>query len=348
MEVPMDRCQEIFERIKSQQLAAIENFVADRQAEELFLDFKRSSSDGAEKKLSGSDRKNLSKAISGFGNSEGGVIIWGVDCSTDFDGADVAKALVPIENPVRFASLLQGAISGCTIPPHTGVQNEVIEIGDGKGFVVTLIPKSDATPHQSVQNKQYYIRAGSDFVPTPHDVLGGMFGRRPQPHVFHHFLLATPKLKDNELIVSFGFVVHNEGPGIASDVFAICRMESLPGPHCQMLIDTPDRTNWTGGWEFGRQMTLIGVPGYRLPPGSNAQPMVVNLSLSPPFREELRIFGRVGAGESRRYNFYIAASAELIEQHYNLFVDKFRTDPFSFTDNEKREIAEVIFKQREV
>jgi hypothetical protein len=338
----MNRCREIFERIKSQDMAAIEGFVADRQAEELFLDFKRSSNNGTETKLSNPDRKNLSKAISGFGNSEGGVIVWGIDCSPDLDGADVAKAFVPIENPKRFASLLQGAISGCTIPPHTCVENHVIEKADGKGFVVTLIPKSDATPHQSVQNKQYYIRAGSDFVPTPHDVLAGMFGRRPQPHVFHHFFLANPKLERGEMKISFGLAIHNEGPGIASDVFCICRMESLPGADCRMSIDTPDRTNWTGNWEFERQLSLIGAPGYRLPPGANAQPMVVNLFLKPPFNEELRIFGRVGAGESRRYDFYVKATAELVGEQYEKFLGKFSTN--SLGPDEAHDIAAAIVK----
>ncbi|MBK9626121.1 MAG: ATP-binding protein [Rhodocyclaceae bacterium] len=89
----MSRAQDIFDRVVANGISAVEAFVVDRQAEELFLDFKRSSNDGNDKRLSSPDRKNLAKAISGFGNSEGGVIVWGVDCSTDYDGADVAKAL---------------------------------------------------------------------------------------------------------------------------------------------------------------------------------------------------------------------------------------------------------------
>jgi hypothetical protein len=81
----MDRCREIYERIVTQGKAAIEGFIADRRAEELFLDFKRSSNNGSEPRLSDNDRKNLAKAISGFGNSEGGVIVWGVDCSSNDD-----------------------------------------------------------------------------------------------------------------------------------------------------------------------------------------------------------------------------------------------------------------------
>lgn len=149
----MDRCREIFERIIAGGKQAIEDFIADRKAEELFLDFKRSSNNGATPRLSDTDRKNLAKAISGFGNSEGGVVVWGVDCSRDVDGADVAREEFPLENPQRFASLLQGVISGCTVPPHSGVENDVIEAGAGKGFVITLIPKSDFAPHQMLLKK---------------------------------------------------------------------------------------------------------------------------------------------------------------------------------------------------
>ena len=109
----MDRCQDIFNRIIARGQVAIEEFITDRKAEDLFLDFKRSSDNGAGAKLSNNDRKNLAKAISGFANSEGGVVVvWGVDCSLDEDGADVARAKVLKNNPSRFASLLQGVVSG--------------------------------------------------------------------------------------------------------------------------------------------------------------------------------------------------------------------------------------------
>ena len=336
----MDRAHDIFQRITSQGMQAIEDFIKDRKSEELFLDFKRSSNDGTEEKLSSTDRNNLAKAISGFGNSEGGVIVWGVDCSKDQDGADVAKALVLLENPKRFSSLIQGVISGCTIPPHSKVQTEVIETSNNKGIVVTLIPKSDATPHQSVATKHYYIRAGSDFVPIPHDVLAGMFGRRPQPHVFHNFILAVPELNNGFLTISFGIAIHNEGPGIASDIFSICRIDSMPGQHCDISIDTPDKNNWTGQSEFSRQISLISAQGFRLPPGATVQPMVVKLLLSPPFDSELRIFCRVGAGESRRYEFIIEQQAGTIESQYNKFVALSKIGFHSNT--EKHEIAQNI------
>ncbi|RLC35377.1 MAG: hypothetical protein DRZ76_00145 [Candidatus Nealsonbacteria bacterium] len=166
-----ERAQEIYNRIKEEGLKAIDDYILTRSSEELFLDFKKSADDGKGKTLHPNDRNNLAKAISGFGNSEGGVIIWGIDCSRDSDGADVARAKHPIENVARFVSLLQSAVSACTIPPHSKVENfSIAENGKNSGFVATLITKSTSAPHQCVNDYKYYMRAGSSFTPVPHAV----------------------------------------------------------------------------------------------------------------------------------------------------------------------------------
>lgn len=336
----MDRCQEIYDRIIANGPGAIEEFIADRKSEDLFLDFKRSSDNGAGRKLSSTDRKHLAKAISGFGNSEGGVVVWGVDCSLDEDGADVPRAEVFIINPARFASLLQGVVSGCTFPPHAGVQNHVITVDEERGFVITLIPTSHSSPHQMLPDKRYYIRAGSAFVPTPHDVLAGMFGRRPHPHLRHQYNMEPPRLVDNELKITFGLLIHNFGPGIASDVYCTCFAVGLPGNTCQMEFEIPNKATWRGTFDFGVQASLITVPGYRLPPRAKTQPVIIHLTLIPPFEDSLKIISSVGAGESRGYEFVIETSREQIQKQYDLFVQKAAEK--SFSDREKQEIVEAI------
>ena len=84
--------EDIFERIIKGGENEIDEFIITRESEELFLDFKRSADDGDGQRLHQKDRENLAKAISGFGNSEGGVIVWGVDCSKTENSADVAHA----------------------------------------------------------------------------------------------------------------------------------------------------------------------------------------------------------------------------------------------------------------
>lgn len=181
----MGRAEDLFQRLVQNGEAEVEEYFNNRQSEELFLDFKRSADEGKGHSLHSNDLNNLARAISGFGNSEGGVIVWGVDCN-DKDKSntgDFPQARKYIEDPQRFASRLEGAVSGRTVPPHSGVRHHPItaSTGNNEGYVATYVPKSYLAPHQTVGTNHYYIRAGSDFSPTPHGVLAGMFGQHPQP-----------------------------------------------------------------------------------------------------------------------------------------------------------------------
>jgi hypothetical protein len=69
----MSRAEDLWNRLETDGLGAIDGFIADRTSEYLFLDFKRSADDGAGTSVHNNDRENLSKAISGFGNSDGGL-----------------------------------------------------------------------------------------------------------------------------------------------------------------------------------------------------------------------------------------------------------------------------------
>jgi hypothetical protein len=326
-----EHSEEIYERIITEGESGIDKFIVIREAENLFLDFKRSATDGAGNKLHQNDRSNLAKAISGFGNSEGGVIVWGVDCREGEDYADVACAKYPLEDAQRFASWLEGAISSSTIPPHSGVQNKAVISGEGpKGFVVTFIPKSNDAPHQVISSGKgqyhYYIRAGSDFVPTPHAVLAGMFGRRPQPSVFHMFLLSNPEVIDlsgPQVKSTLGLQVGNGGRGIASDLFMTIKAISIPGPNCRLAMGTPDLNNWTV-WSFlDIHFTAISKSNIKLPPEAQLQPFVLTMILSPPFTDGLKIEGLCGCGQAPSFSFTIENKANVIERLYNDFISKY-------------------------
>lgn len=147
----MGRSEDLFRRLGDRGEEAINELIMDRQSEELFLDFKQSADKGEGQRLHDDDRRNLAKAISGFGNSEGGVIVWGVDCRSDPNIGDVPRCKMPIADPKRFKSWLEGAVSGCTVPPHPIVQHHAIESSSGRGFVTTYIAKSYYAPHQCIK-----------------------------------------------------------------------------------------------------------------------------------------------------------------------------------------------------
>lgn len=301
----MDRAFELYSRIKATGEEAIDDLIETRASEELFLDFKRSADNGANRRLHQNDRNNLAKAISGFGNSSGGVIVWGVDCSADIDGADVARAKVPITNPERFVANLQGAVSGCTMPVHDGVEHYFVLAEDGSvGFALSYIPASQNSPHQVVQSNRYYIRAGSDFLPAPHQVLAGMFGRRPQPKVFHMIALKPATHTGNKrLVVECGITITNEGPGIARDVFFTSLTTQKLGDKANISWEIADKENWTSSFAYGVQFSLISNESLRLPPKSFRTPIYLRLEIEPPLSEDLKIKCNVGCAGAPIVNF---------------------------------------------
>ena len=99
----MSRAEDIFQKLVYFGEDAIDEYIVNMQTEELFLDFKQAISIGKNgTTLHKDDRKNLAKCISGFGNSEGGVVIWGVECSRDMEIGDVAKAKVKVKTFIAF------------------------------------------------------------------------------------------------------------------------------------------------------------------------------------------------------------------------------------------------------
>ncbi len=66
----MSRAQDLFDQLRKGGLAAVDQLILDREPESLFLDFKGSPDKGGPT-LHKDDNKNISKAISGFGNAEG-------------------------------------------------------------------------------------------------------------------------------------------------------------------------------------------------------------------------------------------------------------------------------------
>jgi hypothetical protein len=330
----MGRAEELFHKLLDDKEPAIDDFIASRKAEELYLDFKRSSTNGSGTKLDQNNRNNLAKAISGFGNSEGGIVIWGVDCSIDIDGADVAKNKVYIENPTRFASWLNSVVSGCTIPPHANVRNEPILAADNQGFVITLIPKSNNTPHQVVKKLQYYIRAGSDFVPTPHDVLAGMFGRRPQPHIIPQFMVNPLQIYKDTISIQIGIMLKNLGPGIASDLFITCMIRDFIGDNCKIEFERNDSENWYGNFSLGIHLSLITKTDIKLPPDAFLVPITLHISMIPPINKDLSIKATIGCSNGRSYNFDFSNSAEKLQELHQECISKHRAGKLAGLEHE--------------
>jgi hypothetical protein len=278
----------LYSRLREGGEAAIDQLISDFQSENLWLDFKRSADSGSGTKIHQSDRENLAKAISGFANSDGGVIVWGVDCKRDpSTGADLPSAKIPIEQPHRFISWLEGIGSSCVTPPAQNIEHlAILAPGSNQGFVATLIPRSDSAPHQCIQptNKlQYYMRAGSNFLAVPHAILSGMFGRRPQPKLFT-FYEGKPSILADSKVLELDFAVRlmNEGPAPASDAYISYRI-IVPGPNCRLNFSPRSSEQWVPHQAYGVFFNLTSTPSFRLAPQTPVRPALFKIHFAPPF-----------------------------------------------------------------
>lgn len=318
----MSRAEDIFQKLIYFGEDAIDDFIVNLQTEELFLDFKQAVSTGKNgTSLHKDDRKNLAKGISGFGNSEGGVIVWGVECSRDCDIGDVAKAKVKVRNVHRFLSWLENAISGCTIPSHNRVRNHIISVDkNGDGFVATYIPKSELAPLMTTMGNNIYIRSGSNNVPAPYSVIAGMFGKRPQPNV--ELIIADKNLEvldnavedmvyppslDNPpekyLRLSFSICGENDSNVIARELYLSCSSTGKGGEYNKVRFSNYNQMDSIPGIEG--QLNLITRPDLRLPPRGVIRFANVTIILSPYSEEDFLMDGVIGADHAAPKDFRI-------------------------------------------
>lgn len=294
--------EELFARLTKVGYTELERAWMEAWTESLFLDFKRSADNGAGTKLHAKDRDRLGKAVSGFANSEGGVLVWGVNCAKNGNGEDTADAPVPLQNPARFAGWLEEATASVSIPQHRSIKHHAIEDPSllGQGFVVSLIPAGDFVPYRNVTGKfdhcAYFIRAGNSFVPTPHGVLAGMFGRRPQPNILLKFFVGRiRKLHDGHIDFGTNFGLQNKGAVVAVRVFCNLWIESCPKA-VKLSLSSPMHALWRHTEALGFHYSALALPGTEIAPESFLSPWTVHFEMeSPPFEKDLRLRFSYGA-----------------------------------------------------
>jgi len=346
----MGRAEELFERIETEGETALDDLIIERKAEELFLDFKRSGNGGDSQHLHPDDKKNLAKSISGFGNSEGGVLVWGVTTSKNYSIGDVAEAKRPLQNAHRFVSLIEGAVSGCTVPPHMGVRSiPICDQAGSPGFVATLIPKSNHAPHQMLPDRHYYIRAGSSFSSTPHDVLAGMFGRRPQPVLTHRVVpnkivkLRTPE--GDAVDVHCVFQIENASQVISSNIFASLFDKSFFLGNCLVYFVESGKDTWEARRNLSGDLNVMSRENIRLAPDWPLDAFSIKLRIKGEISGKFCIQGNYGCAGNVPKKFKFSCDGENI---YQIFGDHIGGEGrVDLTAEIKQSLAEKIFCEYE-
>jgi hypothetical protein len=239
--------KQLIQRFESIDLSILRKWVIDRQQEDLHLEFKTLF-----------EKKTFAKVVSGFANSEGGIVVWGVDGRKDEKGVDAASDLRPLPNAAAVLSQLQSLTGDSVSPIVDGVSHRLIDVENGAGCIATLVPASDAGPHMAkLGENRYYKRSGDSFYVLEHFDLADMFGRRAQP-----LLVVTikPKVGSRSYSAAQGhkvwlepiIVIENQGRGMAR--FPYLRVKASPpyefaGPSLAGLPELP-RIGKEKGWRI--------------------------------------------------------------------------------------------------
>lgn len=296
-EAGKSRATELFERIESLGVEALKALYQDQKNEELFLDYKRIATVPGNRGLHPDDRANLKKALSGFANADGGVLIWGLGTSK-VNGPDRLALPVPYSDAAGFAGLVDDAISGCTFPPVPGVRSIPVRESSGpEGFVATLIPASPHVPHQTADDQRaYYMRVGSSFGHVPHNVLAGLFGRPPRPTIFLNLAVEPINIErtrvegvsvTSSFTLTFSAMCVNNSGVVARDAYVSWVAVSLPGERCDLRFSSQLSQWWTTDAISPRMGSCLAKSTNRIAPFSSQIPVTFKLMIRTPIESDL-------------------------------------------------------------
>jgi len=214
--------RQFFDGLVAGGVPAIEALVTDAVHETEWLDFKSGEhlKDAAE---------TWSEAIASFANNQGGVLIWGLDARKDkATGIDAASDVKPVPNPAVLRSRLLELLRGAAEPPVIGIEVRDFSRADGTGFVVCLIPESDAKPHRAelLTNKPYKIRIADSFQHLSPSLLRNLFFPRSSARLWIEIepqweFPEIGRTVANNQMVNHRVTIHNSGLASARDIFVI-------------------------------------------------------------------------------------------------------------------------------
>lgn len=202
--------EELYETLDADK---IDDLIASGQEENLHLDFKLVNS----AQMNRDDRRNLAKALSGFSNSDGGIVVWGIDARANEAGINCACGKRVVAPLSLFITKLNEFTGSHVNPSVDGVLHRRIAVEGDSGFGVTLVPRSDSGPHMAKGGEdRYYKRSGDSFRRMEHFDIEDMFGRRSRPRLnLMYRIMRGPGRSGEVLDFKVILSIYNDGRGTA-------------------------------------------------------------------------------------------------------------------------------------
>ena len=149
----------------------------------------------------------LARALSGFSNTAGGVVLWGVATTPhSHSKLDVISYLEPVGNCAAFEKQVRAVIPTLTTPSVLHYDTKLIKRRktDKHGVIAAYIPLALGEPVLNAMDNVFYFRSPKAFVPAPYELIKRLFAATDVPDVYPQFSkeLVTLEADGSWLIVN--------------------------------------------------------------------------------------------------------------------------------------------------
>jgi len=189
----------------------LNQLILNGEAEHLYLECKAPHSPNLDRGLV----NQLARVISAFSNTEGGVIILGIETERHtHSGLDILKQISFVADSERFRKVLINKIPIITAPAITDFDTKVVKErrGDTKGIILLYVPKAHI-PIQSTIDNVFYLRSGDAEIPLPHETLRRLFLTADVPQLEPVFDQRLVKFQGGAWIIPVGIANHSISAG---------------------------------------------------------------------------------------------------------------------------------------
>ncbi|MCH8027132.1 MAG: ATP-binding protein [candidate division Zixibacteria bacterium] len=229
----------MFESLNS--FKAIQNLIDEGESENQYIECKAPTSP----KLGRDTKSQLSRAVSGFANTGGGVIIWGVSTTRHkHSSLDILSQIEAIGSVKKFAQEIDLSIP-VLIGPNTLKQrpSKIIykKSKDTKGIVITYITPTSGDPVQANDGK-FYLRIRDEFKEMPFETIKRMFSGSASSDLYPNFDDSIVKLEDDGSW-SVPVAIENKSSVAAKEITVSLRIENFSACEtvsCSSFYDASD------------------------------------------------------------------------------------------------------------